>query len=406
MFNFYQIRVNRQFKKMMKYMKYILNDHFVLVCLFLFGAFGYYYSELLKTLPEDYLYGRPIVGIIWFMSLFIGRLATLMEEADKVFILPKERQMNGYLTKAFRHSMWLPLVVLLLISGISMPLLVVSTNHQFSSFFSYLLMLFFLKISHMLVQKHKMYQISIKKAGQSMLLWSVTSLVIIFLSLYLMPLLGVVLSVFQMIIFYTLLSKKEEKLSLDWEKMIQVEQARVYRIYQFIHLFTDVPEIASNVKRRKYLDPLMSWVKKNHANTFMYLYVHSFLRDSEYSGLLVRLVVLGGIILFFLADFWLSLGVALVFVYLIGFQLIPLYARFDYMVMTNLYPVPDKQKKQAINQLITILLGISAFIFVLFSGIGLASIQQACLILLALLVEIGLFANYYVPKRLKKMQVM
>lgn len=404
--NFYQIRVNRQLKKMMKYMKYVLNDHFVLVCLFLFGAFGYYYSDLLKTLPENYTYGRPIVGMIWFMSLLIGRLATLVEEADKVFILPKELQMKGYLAKAFRHSMWLPIGALLLISGISMPLLVISTNNQFGSFFSYLVMLVFLKMSHMLVQKHKMYQIDVKKANQITLLWSFTALVIIFLSLYVVPFLGVMLSVFQMGLFYILLGKQEETLSLDWEKMIQIEQARIYRIYQFIHLFTDVPEIASRVKRRKYLDPLMHWVKKNHTNTFMYLYTHSFLRGSEYSGLFIRLVAIGGIILFFLTDFWLSLGMSLIFVYLIGFQLIPLYAQFDYMVMTNLYPVPDKQKQQAINRLITILLGIATFFFVLFSSIGLANIQEAGIILLALVVEIVLFANYYVPQRLKKMQVM
>lgn len=404
--NFYQIRVNCQLKKMMKYMKYVLNDHFVLVCLFLFGAFGYYYSDLLKTLPENYIYGRPIVGGVWFISLFIGRLATLVEEADKVFILPKELQMKDYLAKAFRHSMWLPIGALILISGISMPLLVISTNNQFSSFFSYLVMLVFLKMSHMMIQKYKMYQVEVKTVNQITLIWSFATLLVIFISLYIVPFVGVILAILQMVLCTTLLGKQEKRLALDWEKMIQVEQARIYRIYQFIHLFTDVPEIGSRVKRRKYLDPLMIWVKKNHENTFMYLYVHSFLRGSEYSGLFIRLVVIGGIILFFLTDFWLSLVLSLVFVYLIGFQLIPLYAQFDYMVMTNLYPVSEKQKKQAVNRIITILLGIAAFVFVIFSSIGLADIQESGIILLALLVEVVLFANHYVPQRLKKMQVM
>ena len=35
------------------------------------------------------------------------------------------------------------------------------------------------------------------------------------------------------------------------------EQNRMHRIYKFIQLFTDIPEVSSTVKRRKYLDPLL-----------------------------------------------------------------------------------------------------------------------------------------------------
>lgn len=148
------------------------------------------------------------------------------------------------------------------------------------------------------------------------------------------------------------LIKKEANISLDWEKMIQKEKGRMYRIYQFIHLFTDVPEITSSVKRRKFLDPLLKPIKKNQANTYLYLYARRFVRGSEYSGLFIRLVLVAGVILLFLKEFWISLGISLLFIYLIGFQLIPIYTQFDYMVMTHLYPTPTKQKnRQSANLL-------------------------------------------------------
>ena len=44
MHDFFLLRRQRHQKKMMKYMRYVLNDHFVLVCLFLVGGLAFYYS--------------------------------------------------------------------------------------------------------------------------------------------------------------------------------------------------------------------------------------------------------------------------------------------------------------------------------------------------------------------------
>lgn len=76
------------------------------------------------------------------------------------------------------------------------------------------------------------------------------------------------------------------------------EQNRMHRIYKFIQLFTDIPEVSSTVKRRKYLDPLLGVVKNIWEHVC--LLIHSeLLRGSEYSGLLFRLILVGGVLLFF-----------------------------------------------------------------------------------------------------------
>lgn len=404
MSGFFGIRLARHLKKMMKYMRYVFNDHFILVCVFLLGGLGFYYSQVLKTLPANFVWGRPIILFLWLALLQIGLIATLAEEADKVFILPKEPEMNSYLNRALRYSFWLPLVALFLVGGMSMPLVVVSTGWAFSTFSYFIVMLGILKASHLRLQKYELYQISSREYYQWFGLWLITSFVAIALSLYLMPLAGPIVAIVQAVFFYLVLNKKEQTISLDWELMVQKEKNRMHRIYQFIHLFTDVPEISSSVKRRKFLDSLLRKIKKTSQNTYLYLYARSFLRGSEYSGLFIRLVLVAGVVLFFLKDFWISMGVSVLFVYLIGFQLIPIYTQFDYMAMTHLYPVSNGQKKQAVSKLVTVLLLVAAALFSIFVLIALPDFKEGLMVVAALFVEVLLFAKFYVPYRLKKME--
>lgn len=87
---FFSQRLSRHFKKMSKYLRYILNDHFVLVCMFLLGGLGLYYSQLLKELPRDFVWGRPLILLGWLLLIQVGKLATLTEEPDKVFITKRK----------------------------------------------------------------------------------------------------------------------------------------------------------------------------------------------------------------------------------------------------------------------------------------------------------------------------
>ena len=138
--------------------------------------------------------------------------------------------------------------------------------------------------------------------------------------------------------------------------MIQLESNRLQRIYRFINLFTDVPQVAASVKRRKYLDGLLTKIPKDQGHTYLYLYARRMLRGSEFSGLYLRLVVIGGLLLYFVNEIWFSVGLGALFLYLIGFQLVPLYNQFQYVVMTQLYPVPSQQKTKALRQLLLVLL--------------------------------------------------
>ncbi|WP_313539142.1 ABC transporter permease, partial [Enterococcus sp.] len=119
MTDFFSQRLQRHQKHMMRYLRYVFNDHFALICTFLVGGLGLYYSELLKTLPQPFRIGGWIVLLLWISALSFGRLATLTKPADLIFLLAKEGQMAAYLNRAVRYSMWLPFGVLFLIVGAS-----------------------------------------------------------------------------------------------------------------------------------------------------------------------------------------------------------------------------------------------------------------------------------------------
>ncbi len=126
---------SRHFKKMSKYLRYILNDHFVLVLYVFIRRLGLYYSQLLKELPRDFVWGRPLILLGWLLLIQVGKLATLTEEPDKVFLLPKEKQFAAYLKRALRYSLLLPIVVSFLGSGLLMPLIVVTQVGRFKPSF-------------------------------------------------------------------------------------------------------------------------------------------------------------------------------------------------------------------------------------------------------------------------------
>jgi ABC-2 type transport system permease protein len=398
---FFSQRLQKHQKQMNRYLRYVFNDHFAILSTFLMGGLGLYYSDLLKTLPRPFPLGGLVLLVIWLALLSVGKLATLVKSADLIFLLAKEKQMADYLTQAFRYSLLVPFAVSFLAVGASMPLVVVATGQTFASFFFYLGTVWLLKISDLWLQRLSLYQ------GQNQLkrqrsLWIVVALISLSASLYVAPWLGLILALLQAVWFY-LQCRPTDQL-LDWDYMIHLEEKRLHRIYRFINLFTDVPQITAAAKRRKYFDALLNRIPFGHEQTYRYLYARRFLRGVQYSGLFFRLTLIGAVVLFFVQEWWLSLGLGCLFLYLIGFQLLPLYNEFQYMILTHLYPVAEGQKQAAINWLLLRLLGGTALIFGLVGLFRGAILWQGLLELVGFLLFTGLFLLLYVPVRLKKMQ--
>lgn len=398
---FFQQRVSGHQKKMQRYLKYVVNDHFALTMTFLVGGLGLYYSNSLQALPANFTWGGVIVLLVWLIALHVGQFTTLTQPADKVFLLPKEQQMREYLVKAFQYSCYFPFVVLLLIGGAMMPLLVVSLNQKFSLFIFYLLMLWGLKFSQLEIQRMALFQDMEKATKNAYILWTIVSIAILGLSIFLHPIVGLIMSGLQIYLFHNLCWRRMYA-PLDWEKMIAVEEHRLHRLYRFINLFTDVPEITPEIKRRKYFDVILKKITYSFNHTYLYLYVRRFLRGTEYSGLYLRLTAIGSLALFFIGDRWFALTIGALFIYLIGFQMLPLYQQFRYMTATQLYPVPEAQKLVAIKQLLRVILSVTVAVFSLVSLLVLPNWLDRGIVILGFWIILGLFVEVYLPYRIKK----
>lgn len=389
-------------KKMMRYMKYVFNDHFMIVCVIFLGAAILGYSDWVKSLSESFYMGKWIAVTVLFISLFVGKLATLIEPPDAVFLLPLEKQIGPYLKKAVVHSLMLPVAVLAFAAAIMMPLLAVTTKIPFAYFFYFFVVLVLVKGIDLLLQVVQLRQLSIKRQLQLKALRIVLFLSVPILLITLPIFLGlpIILVVLLMASWFMFTTSKEFEL-FNWEQMVTSEQHRMHRIYQFINLFTDIPALKGKVKRRKYLDAALGCIHIKSTNTYLYLYARTFIRGNEYSGLYLRLTGIAMLVSYFNEQIYLTLFISALLIYLTGFQLLPLRQHHEDMIFTHLYPTADRFKSQALQRLILILLVVEALLITLVSLFTLTFIQVGMLLGVNLCVAL-LFTFVYLPNRMKK----
>ena len=99
---FFEARVRKYQKKSMKYIRYMLNDHFLIVLFFLFGFIMVQYSSWIQTIR---VLEWPLLGLLAVLLAsvpFFGGVATLFEPADGIFFLSVVGQdFKAYLQKRF-----------------------------------------------------------------------------------------------------------------------------------------------------------------------------------------------------------------------------------------------------------------------------------------------------------------
>ncbi|WP_051910515.1 ABC transporter permease [Carnobacterium pleistocenium] len=402
MIEIWKQRVKRHQKKMMKYLKYIFNDHFVIVCLFLVGAMGYAYSNYLKTITVYDVKGQIVGTVIFTVVLSVGKLATLIQPADAVFMLPKETAMEDYFNQAKWRSLWLPSFVSVVAVAVLMPLLVAMAGFAFSDMLYFVPMLIILKETELNAQ---VLNLKIKEPKE----WIKIRLVLFGIyfivssvALFISPLAGLLLAAVVSISYRFLLNRKNDTLIYQWEKILKGESNRMKRIYQFINLFTDIPALKSSVKRRAYLDIFLKKIKKTNSNVFYYLYARAFLRSTEYSGLYIRLTAIAMLLSSLGNSFILSIFFIGVFLYLTGFQLLPLYFHFDDLSLTILYPIKQKDKLQSLKKLVLLLMIFEGLLITAVSAIHLSVIEVLILLVVSVGFNLG-FCQFYLPIRINKM---
>ncbi|MGT2961239.1 ABC transporter permease [Streptococcus caballi] len=324
-----------------KYLRYVFNDHFVLVLIFLLGFLMVQYSRLLQHFPSN---PWPISLMLLFVSLILlsmGSIATYLEPADKQFLLTKEAELVQHIKRATKRSflLWVVLqsFLLLILAPIFLKLGL--------SIADFLAILSFLALMKWFVMQFKAKAFFSQKG-------------------------------------------------LDWNRVIQYEIKRKQSILKFFSLFTTVKGISSTVKRRSYLDVFLILVPKESSKTWSNLYLRAFLRSSDYLALTVRLLFLAILSLLLISNRLVAVGLVLVFDYLLLFQLLALYYHFDYNYLAELYPLTNKLKRDNLKQFLRKL----AYVMTLIELLLTFSLQGALLLIGVMIAIIEIYLPYKIKQ--------
>ena len=333
-------------KECVGYLRYVLNDHFVLFLLVLIGFLAYQYSQLLQDFPENHWPILLFLVIVSILLLAWGEIATYMEGPDKLFLLVSEEEVKSHLKGQTMRSLVFWLFVQTLFLLLFVPLFL-AMGYGLPVFLIYVVLL---------------------GAGKYLLFRQKASK------------------------FYT-------ETGLNWDYVIAQESKRKQVLLRFFALFTQVKGVSNSVKRRAYLDFILKAVQKVPGKIWQNLYLRSYLRNGDLFALSLRLLFLSLLALLFIEQSWIATAVVVLFNYLLLFQLLALYHAFDYQYLTQLFPLEKGEKEKGLKQIV---LGVGSAVLLLELLVGAVVFQEK--IALLALVGASLFLQlFYLPYQLKRL---
>lgn len=332
-------------KECVGYLRYVLNDHFVLFLLVLIGFLAYQYSQLLQNFPENHWSILLFLGIVSALLLAWGGIATYIEVPDKLFLLVAEEEVKSYLKGQMLRSLVFWTIVQTLFLLLFIPLFL-AMGYGLPVFLVYVLLL---GTGKYLLFRHKASK------------------------------------------FFT-------ETGLDWDYVIVQESKRKQVLLRFFALFTQVKGVSNSVKRRAYLDFILNAVQKVPGKIWQNLYLRSYLRNGDLFALSLRLLLLSLLAEIFIEQSWIATAVVVLFNYLMLFQLLALYRAFDYQYLTQLFPLEKGEKEKGLQEVIR---GLTGFVLMVQLIVGLITLQEK-LALLALLGAGLVLQVLYLPYQVKR----
>ena len=326
-------RLQENIRQSLKYLVLVFNDFFILALIFLFGALMFWYAQTMKTMPESLWYYRPLVGILLWLPLLIGKLVTLLKPADLQFLLPEDENLSSYLKPMLNYSLIVPAICLALMAGVIFPFATIKAKIEPLNYVFAVFAVFLAKILQLKVMEYNLYF----NRKISILILNILFLLLFGLGMFKpqsMILIAILLAV-SVVIFVV---KPQHAALFDWQYAVKLEENRKNVVYNVFSMFTDVKERQTNIKRRKYLDFLLP-KNLSSENPHKFLYRRSVLRNPENINLIVRMTAFAVLISWLVQNWVWALCLSCLVVFLTIYQLLPMVDEFDTNVMYRVYPI-------------------------------------------------------------------
>lgn len=389
----------KQYQKMiMRYLKYVLNDHLVLALLFFGGGIGLAYSNWLKEIHPGTWYIKPLVLIGGVLLTLLGNPVLLLKLPDKVFLVPKEKDIHQYLGKSVKRSLISVVLPTLIGNIILFPLLALEYHHVEAAV-AITVSIFLGSMANVLRKYQTLYfDTSLSKMWFHLLVM----LIAVGLGVWISPMGGLILMAINLIFRVVLLNQVFKTKRFNWNHAIDLENSRMQHLYHFFSLFTNVKQVGAEVKRRRYADGLVH-ILSGKPTLFTYLYPRIMIRSGNQGSLMLRLLLLGMVIEGYSQQIPLKVIVGGLTIYLMVIQMVDIYRPVHENVFIKIYPVsPDAAEKDLLSVMKRIIL-ISAIFLTL---IGLIS-NLSWNFLVASVVTQGIVAvillKWFIPRYIKKL---
>ncbi|GAA4059207.1 ABC transporter permease [Amphibacillus indicireducens] len=389
-------RFSAHLKETVRYLQYILNGHLAIAILFLLGAGAVFYQQFLTQLPDNFPTDW-IVSLLFALVALYNPIQNLLKEADLVFLFPAEKKLTPYFNLTLWYSFLTQLYLVAIVAAALAPLY--QTSELTESYQLLLLMLVFFKAWHFLLNwwilrvRDRAIQRSEKLLRfllQLAFFYSFINRHVLIASLLAVGLIGL----FVYLYYYS------HRFALAWDQLVEKDQQRMQSFYRLASMFTDVPHFKTSIKKRRLL---VGWLTKaipfEQKNSYSFLYRITLSRSADYFGLYLRLTLIGAMLLAYFDHILIVLVVSMLFLYITGIQLVPLWYHHRTQIWGDLYPIKMTERKDAIIKLIEQLLALQLIVFTLVSLLTTDLWQSGSVLLIGIVFITG-FSRIYVMKKL------
>ncbi|MEB6214675.1 ABC transporter permease [Mammaliicoccus sciuri] len=361
----YKVRQREEVLEKMNYNKFIFNGHFLIFITIMIGAFALGYSNWLKDIPQNINYRLIFSVILSICSIFPMR--TFFREADKLYLLPFEKHLTLYIRKALTYSyfnrLYLPVVILV----IGLPLFYQLMGGKFYLYITVMVLSFIFPILG-LMMKWFWLKYGLEIWGINVLLF------IVYASGYYTTLkvgaLSGLLSIVVLIALIILLENINRGTFYQWETLIAIEHNHKMNYYKFVNMFTDVKVLNERTVRRRYLDVFLkvpSSKKFNQDYMYKFLFVRSFARGKDAFFIVLRLLIIGLVLIWWIDQPVISAILGALIMYLLILQLSQFYKQQAYGLWPQVWPVSEGQVVKGYHQfLINIMIVLGAILSIIY----------------------------------------
>lgn len=361
----YKVRQREEVLEKMNYNKFIFNGHFLIFITIMIGAFALGYSNWLKDIPQNINYRLIFSVILSICSIFPMR--TFFREADKLYLLPFEKHLTLYIRKALTYSyfnrLYLPVVILV----IGLPLFYQLMGGKFYLYITVMVLSFIFPILGLMMKWFWL------KYGLE--IWGINVLLlIVYASGYYTTLkvgaLSGLLSIVVLIALIILLENINRGTFYQWETLIAIEHNHKMNYYKFVNMFTDVKVLNERTVRRRYLDVFLkvpSPKKFNQNYMYKFLFVRSFARGKDAFFIVLRLLIIGLVLIWWIDQPVISAILGALIMYLLILQLSQFYKQQAYGLWPQVWPVSEGQVVKGYHQfLINIMLVLGIILSIIY----------------------------------------